>query len=240
MENKSNKDAIIIILLVVLLLTVIGGLIWYYIIQNNTNKVEIPQNNNEQILIAKNAEIISLKSEVEAKDKEISYLKKENEELKQNDESTKDEFVLFDGEKVKQNGKYITNKVTMYPVTIENPIDEDDIYLMEINEKGEINVDYKNKTYTVKGFTKKVVELYTMDDQQTAIKGSIAIMEDGTIEQIYFDGNNFKTRGTIGGVKDVVKLIYVKVNGHRNLAAVQADGNTIVLVGLKNYYNPGA
>lgn len=238
MENKSNKDAIIIILLVVLLLAVIGGFVWYYISQNNTNKVEVTQNNNEQTLIAKDAEISSLKGEVEAKDKEISSLKKENEELKKNDESTKNEFVLFDGEKVKQNGKYVTNKVTIYPVTIE--ISEDDIYMMEINEKGEINVHYKNKTYTVKGFTKKVVELYAMDDQQTAIKGGIAIMEDGTIEQIYFDGNNFKTRGTIGGVKDVVKLIYVKVNGHRNLAAVQADGNTIVLAGLKNYYNPGA
>lgn len=64
-------------------------------------------------------------------------------------------------------------------------------------------------------------------------------MEDGIIEQIYFDGNNFKTRGTIGGVNDVIKFIYVSVNGQRKAAAVQANGDTVVLSGLKNYYNPG-
>ena len=202
MENKSNKDAIIIILLVVLLLAVIGGFVWCYISQNNTNKVEMTQNNNKQALIAKDAEISLLKGEVAAKDKEISSLKKENEGLKKNDESTKNEFVLFDGEKVKQNGKYVSSKAALYPVSVLdfNENGEAEYYTIQINEKGEVNVNYKNKTYTVKGFTKKVVELYAMSDEQTAIESGIAIMEDGTIEQIYFDGNNFKTRGTIVGV----------------------------------------
>lgn len=240
MENKRNKDAIIVLVLMILLVLVIGAIIWISLTDIDvTDNSKDAQNSNEQLLKIKDDEIALLKQDIVAKDNEISSLKKENEELKGKEGETvvtKNNYVLFDGGKVKLDGSYISGRATLYPVTV---LDFDENYAVEINENGGVNVNYKNKTYTVKGFSKKAVELYAMSDSQTAKEGVIAIMSDGTIEQIYFDGNDFKTRGTIAGVKDVVKLIYVKVNGMRYAAAVQANGDTVVLSGLENYYNPG-
>ena len=256
MENKSNKDAIIIILLVVLLLATVVGLLWYSLSQNNTNKVEIPQNSSEQALIAKDAEIQSLRNELTSKNTEITSLKgeveakeKEIQELNKKVEGTtsqtgtNNKSVLFDAKKVKHKGEYVSGNVKLAEIRYILDCDPTGVAVycsMLINSNGEVEVDYEEKKYKVKGFSKKVVELYVGDDGQSALESGIAVMEDGTIEQIYFDGNNFKTRGTIGGVKNVVKLIYIREDGYKLTAAVQADGDIIVLSGLKNYYNPGA
>ena len=257
MENKSNKDAIIIILLVVLLLATVVGLLWYSLSQNNTNKVEIPQNSNEQALIAKDAEIQSLRNELTSKNTEITSLKgeveakeKEIQELNKKVEGTtsqtgtNNKSVLFDAQKVKYKGEYVSDEVEWVKIgyTVDVDVSQPKALscTMRLNENGEVDVQYKSKKYKVEGFNKKVIELYAVRDGQSALESAIAIMEDGTIEQIYFDGNNFKTRGTIGGAKDVVKIIHITTDGYRHSAAVQMDGDTIVLGGLKNYYNPGA
>lgn len=249
MEKRKNTEAIIII---VLLLILIGVVIFLLVNTLKSSDIttadnnKVSDNNNIQET-SKEENNVTLENQLKEKDSKIAALEKENEELKKKANETKketikkNEYVVFNGSKVKHNGKYISSKALYYPIQVLyfNEEQEADYYRYEINAQGGLSVVYENKTYTVKGLSKRVAEIYAMDDGQTALQGCIAIMEDGTIEQIYFDGNNFKTRGTIGGVKDVVKLIYIVVDGQRCAAAVQADGDTVVLSGLKNYYNPG-
>lgn len=229
MENTKAKKVLVGVL-VLLLIVCLAVIIWQCVRLNS-------QSMNNNVVSSEKENVGSTNTDVTNKETSNTSTKTANETKEEI--VTKNEYVYFNKNKVKVDGKYLTDtSLKLVDVTV-NLFDEENTLSYTVTEKGGVEANYNDDTYTVKGLSKKVVEIYSVNDGQSAIETGIALMEDGTIEQLYLDGSEFKSYGTISGVKDVLRFVYVLKDNHRHLAALQANGDTVVLQGLKNYYMPG-
>lgn len=234
MENTKAKKILIVILLV-LLLACLGIIVYQYLKLNKVIGKTTKETTN----------VIDNQNEKKDESKNIEQIEKTD--TTKCEENNKRGYIPV------SKTQYDNYSIVVYAIcnynlgTFSFSVDKDGgieaTYQANSNEFSENQNGFESgKTYKVTGLTKKAVGVYCGYSGNGSYDSTVAIMEDGSLEQIIVSENKLVSNGTLKGVSNVVRLEqgsirYNQGGGSSTIIAVQEDGNCVILSNLKDWSN---
>ena len=234
MENTKAKKVLIVVL-IILLLACLGVIVYQYLKLSNTNK-EIA--NSTTTGTTQQGTSITNKTTAEENKQQAP---EKTSITKCEETSNKQSYVAIKEIKSDDYSIKVISTCNIVGGTLTFSLDNNGAIEATFNINGEDESVFENgKTYKVTGLTKKAVGVYCGHVGNGIGDSVVAVMEDGTLEQIITRENKLVSQGTLKGVSNVVRLEQASKKltaggGLLTIVAVQADENCVILSDLKNW-----